>query len=221
MNDQESISLREAIQKRHTLKVLADPDAPWPQPANSLRDKVNDLLKMATNAPYHKPADKVHFNDPLNSPVPWRFHVVDAAACRELSERLADVDVPTGKIRNMLAAADALVMSNWLPNPADQDLEFQQFLPTLQNMEHIAAGSAAIQNLLLLATEAGWNNYWSSGGVLRSEMVFQWMGIPLNQILLGAIFLFPSATGDADVKPGSLRDRKGDTSQWSRWVELS
>ncbi len=66
-------------------------------------------------------------------------------------------------------------------------------------MEHIAAASAAIQNLLLAATARGISNYWSSGGVLRSAQVFQQLGIPRQQILLGAIFLFPSEIGDAEL----------------------
>jgi nitroreductase len=214
------MNLRDAIQKRHTLKVLADPESPWDVSSGRVRDKVEDLLAVAINAPYHKPADKTHCDTELSSPVPWRFHALDASACRTLSARLAECDQPTGKIRNMLAAADALVMTTWLPNPDEQPEGFQAFSPTLQNMEHIAAASAATQNLLLLATEAGWNNYWSSGGVLRSEMVFEWAGIPLNQILLGAIFLFPSDTRGVDVKPGGLRDRKGAAEQWSRWVQL-
>lgn len=214
------MNLRDAIEKRHTLKVLADPESPWEQP-DDIRRKVEDLLSVANNAPYHKAANKVHLAEPLSSLVPWRFHLLDTSTCRDLSLRLASVDQPTGKIRNMLAAADALIMTTWLPNPSEKSTGFQEFEPTLQNMEHIAAASAAIQNLLLLATEAGWNNYWSSGGVLRSEPVFEWVGIPLNQILLGAIFLFPADTRGVDVKPGGLRNQKGNASQWSRWAQLT
>ncbi len=214
------MELKKAIETRHTLKVLADPDSPWELPQGETQDKVAGILAAAINAPYHKPADKAHLAEPLTSPVPWRFHVVSAGQCRKLVQKLGNTDLQSGKIRNMLAAADALVMTTWLPNPAGQAKAFGEFDPTLQNMEHIAASSAAIQNLLLLATEAGWNNYWSSGGVLRSELVFGWMGIPLEQVLLGAVFLFPEDTRGVDVKPGGLRDRKGSASQWSRMVEI-
>lgn len=214
------MNLRNAIETRHTLKVLADPDSPWSIPQVSVREQVNDLLALATNAPYHKPADKGHCDDPLSSPVPWRFHALDTTVCRELAVKVGQTDLQSGKIRNMLAAASAMVMTTWLPNPSSEPMAFQEYDPTLQNMEHIAASSAAIQNLLLLATEAELNSYWSSGGVLRSKTVFDWIGIPLNQILLGAIFLFPADTEGVDVKPGGLRDRKGNPEQWSRWVEL-
>ena len=212
------MELRTAIENRKTEKVLADAGSPWPIPDAEVRARVEQLLELAAIAPFHKPADESHRQEPLSSIVPWRFHVVDAEHCRKLIGKLDDVDKPSGKIPGMLAAADALVVATWLPNLAAETQEFQAFESTLQNMEHIAAASAATQNLLLLAAEGGWKNYWSSGGVLRSEKVFQWLEIPLNQVLLGAIFLFPEDARDAPVKPGSLRDRKGEVLQWSRWV---
>ena len=214
------MNLSKAIEARHTLKVLADPESPWDLPDPCVKQKISELLAVANNAPYHKPADKSHLSGDLDSPVPWRFHVVDASNCRSLAAKLTQSEVQSGKIGNMLSAADVLVMTTWLPNPSEQHAGFQEFEATLQNMEHIAAGSAAIQNFLLLATAAQWNNYWSSGGVLRSEMVYQWLKIPPAQVLLGAIFLFPADTRGVDVKPGGLRDRKGDANQWSRWAEL-
>ena len=214
------MDLKHAIETRHTLKVLADPELPWDMPDYAVREVVDQLLSVAINAPFHKPAHKSHCGDPLSSPVPWRFHAFDTKSCRNLAERIGATDLQSGKIPNMLAAADALIMATWLPNPSEQFLSFQEFEPTLQNMEHIAASSAAIQNLLLLATEAELNNYWSSGGILRSKTLFTWMSIPLDQILLGAIFLFPQETRGVDVKPGGLRDRKGNSEQWSRWVEI-
>jgi hypothetical protein len=46
------------------------------------------------------------------------------------------------------------------------------------------------------------------------------MGIPAGEILLGSIFLFPLDTGDAEVTPGSHRDRRGAPTDWARWVDL-
>ena len=71
------------------------------------------------------------------------------------------------------------------------------FAATLANMEHIAAAAAAIENLLLAATARGVSNYWSSGGVLRSQIVRQLLAIPPAEIVLGAIFFFPKEFGDA------------------------
>ena len=214
------MNLKNAIETRHTLKVLADPEAPWDVPAPDARERFANLLEFAVQAPFHKPAHDSHREEPLTSPVPWRFHAIDGENCRRLLEKLKAEDVESGKIKNMLAAADGLVLTTWLPNPSDETLGFQEYAGTFANMEHIAAASSAIQNLLLLATAEGWNSYWSSGGVLRSELVFSWSGINTAEILLGAVFLFPADTRDASSKPGSLRDRKGPAETWSRWVEF-
>lgn len=214
------MDIKTAIDTRHTLKVLADPEDPWVGPKPGTRDKLAGLLQTAVQAPFHKPAHEGHRAEPLTSPVPWRFHAIDGQNCRRLLERLQAEDVESGKIKNMLAAADGLVLATWLPNPADEPLGFQEYAGTFANMEHIAAASAAIQNLLLLATAEGWNSYWSSGGILRSEMVFEWAGISLAEILLGAVFLFPADTRDVPAKPGALRDQKGPAETWSRWVDL-
>lgn len=212
--------LKQTIKSRRTLKVLADPESPWEVPNAEVRSQVADLLQSAIHAPFHYPADGVHCSEPLTSPVPWRFHAFDGENCRRLLDRLKSKDVESGKVKNMLAAADALVLVTWLPDPDEQHSDFQQFAPTLRNMEHIAAASSAIQNLLLLATAAGWNTYWSSGGVLRSEMVYDWMAIDPKQVLLGAIFLFPTDTKSAPAKAGANRDRQGPAPAWSQWVTL-
>ena len=122
----------------------------------------------------------------------------------------------------MLAAADALIMATWLPNSADVPANGDEpgFAATINNMEHIAAASAAIQNFLLAATARGISNYWSSGGVLRGAHVFKLLGIPREQILLGAIFLFPKDFGDAELATSKLREHRGSREAWSRWVSL-
>jgi len=67
-------------------------------------------------------------------------------------------------------------------------------------MEHIAAGSAAIQNVLLGATSRGKRNYWSTGGaLLRSSGLRKKLNIPMDEILLGAIFIYPQELPAADV----------------------
>lgn len=218
------MDIKTAITTRHTKKVLADVGSPWEVPTSLNREQLHELIELAGNAPYHKPAHESHRSESLSSPVPWRFHTLDASVCRQLLKRLQEQEIESGKIAMMLAAANALVIATWLPDPPTTTTEAQsdacQYAPTLQNMEHIAAASAAIQNLLLLATAAGWNNYWSSGGVLKTETLYEWLKIPTNEVLLGAIFLFPEHTRDAQVKLGAMRDRKGAAETWSRWVEL-
>ena len=102
------------------------------------------------------------------------------------------------------------------PDPPSDQL----FEPSIQNMEHIAAASAAVQNMLLAATARAVPNYWSSGGALRSPDVFQLLEIPAHEILLRAVFLFPHDLSKATTKGGSLRPSRSPLHDWSRPVTL-
>jgi nitroreductase len=125
----------------------------------------------------------------------------------------------------MLAAADTLIMATWLPNrgaDATSLVSESQFAPTLANMEHLAAAAAAVQNLLLAATAHGLANYWSSGGVLRTDEVFDLLQIDRREILLGAIFLFPEKVpSGVEVVGSKLREQRTLPERWSRWVALA
>lgn len=204
----------EAIRTRQTVKILASNDLP----TTDQRETFNEVLALAGQAPFHRACEEHHRTGELHGIEPWRFHVLDAAACRRLHPRLPRENA--GKIPDMLKAADALVMVTWLPNAGTAvPMEDEPgFAVTLTNVEHIAATAAAIQNLLLAATARGIVNYWSSGGVLRSRSVFELLGIPATQILLGAVFFFPCEYGDAERATSKLRQHRSAPDKWSRWV---
>jgi len=209
----------EVVRKRHTLKVLSD------EAFSSTADllEVRKIIAAAGYAPYHKAADRSHRSVGLCSTQPWRCYALAAADCRTLRAQLIESGNTT-KIPKMLAVADSLIQVTWLPNPSSSITAAENeplFEPTLANMEHIAAASAAIQNMLLAATARDIPNYWSSGGALRTKEVFETLGIPANEILLGSIFLFPRDLTDATTSPGALRDKRGEPADWSCWVELS
>jgi nitroreductase len=207
----------DAIRSRKTIKILSDKDLP----VADHHDLVDEILTLAGQAPFHRACEEHHRQSKLQSGIePWRFHALDSASCRKLRTQIPTENA--GKIPAMLAAADALIMATWLPNAAqvpEMDGE-PGFAATINNMEHIAAASAAIQNLLLAATARGVSNYWSSGGVLRSAQVFSLLGIPRSQILLGAVFLFPQEYGDAELATSKLREHRGSRDAWSRLVSL-
>lgn len=204
-----------AIRERRTTKVLADA----PLPAQTDRATIEALAEIAGWAPFHKPAAREHLEGASGaSIVPWRFHLLDAAACRTLREHLL-ARGDRSKIPRLLAAATALVQATWLPNPASGPVD-GLFEATQANMEHVAAAGAAVQSLLVAATARGIPSYWSSGGALRSAEAFGWMGIPAGEILLGSIFLFPAEHGDAETSPGAHRERRGTAREWSRWIDL-
>jgi len=207
----------EAIRRRKTEKILSSSELP----IGDQRALVNELLTLAGQAPFHRACEEHHRQPSAQAGVePWRFHALDAATCRKLRLQLPSENA--GKIPAMLAAADALIMATWLPNSGEAPAMGDEpgFAATLNNMEHIAAASAAIENLLLAATSRGVSNYWSSGGVLRSTEVFALLGIPRSQILLGAVFLFPKEYGAAELATSKLREHRGSLEAWSRWVSI-
>ncbi|MGB2128743.1 MAG: hypothetical protein ACPHXR_04610 [Flavicella sp.] len=221
-----------AIKERKTEKVLAE--KPWPIHKNDaeLKALASALLDLAAMAPYHYPCSRYHTkNKTLTSCLPFRIYVLDTKNCRLVSEYITSKKIIAGKIQNMLDAADLLFMVTWLPEESvttSKDLATMRsenipFEGSLKNMEHIAAASAAVQNLLVGATERNIPNYWSSGGVLRKKELRNLLDIPLDEILLGGIFMFPEDSADkgAEIKFGAHRANGKEINTWSRWTDLS
>ena len=174
---------------RKTIKVMAREDFPL----SDDRQLIERLLSCAGRAPFHKACSPEHRQPGgLEALEPWRFYAVDSLGCRRLRGIIESLEA-AGKIPAMLAAARALILATWLPNPASSppSVDSEHFEATVANAEHIAATAAAVQSLLLAATAARVASYWSSGGVLRSPDVLQQLRIPCNQRLLGAVFPFP------------------------------
>lgn len=208
------MSIEKTAQARKTLKLLGDPAVPLASPGLS-RDTVEELVEAAGWAPFHRPAYCAR-EQGVGVVEPWRFTMLDGPACRVLLSRLSEIPKPPGKIANMLAVADALLLVTWLPEPSDAGKwEANDF-----NMEHIAAGAAAIQTLLLAATARGIGNYWSSGGALGTQDAFSMLGINESDVLLGAVFLFPDPPEDAEAAPGKMREKRSPSNTWARWAEL-
>ena len=225
----------QAIKNRKTQKVLADTPLDSTKTPEQLEATINALLELAAHAPYHKRCDEKYTKagQKLNSCVPWRFYVLDTKNCRALVSHITEHGLKTGKIANMLAAADVLFLVTWLPDPPEIDdtidntqrSNTQEPIPfegTIKNMEHIAAASAAIQNVLIGATARDIPNYWSSGGQLRNLELRNYLEIPMSEILLGAIFLFPPGLDDTSVtiKTGAMRNQGKDKTTWSTSIEL-
>ncbi len=215
------------IKNRKTQKVLANNTWAIDSDQDKLHQTIKELLDLASYAPFHKKCDEVHLSEDLSSCLPWRFYVLDSHNCRLLLEHINAIDLKTGNIASMLATADALILVTWLPNSSDStatqtEYEAVPFEGNIQNMEHIAAASAAIQNVLLGATARDIPNYWSSGGALRNQTLRNYLQIPLSQILLGALFLFPkdSELRDADIKLGQMRNQGKDIKTWSKFLVL-
>lgn len=216
------MNTEKAIQKRRTLKLRADPFNPLPVVrGDDFKLIVEELLMLAGKAPFHYESHENRRSDHLTGAEPWRFHALDCRSCRTLLDSLngeVPLKAPEG-IRQMLAAADAMIMTTWLPEPSRKNT--RTFYPNLKNMEHIAAAGAAIQNLLLAATSKEINAYWSTGGVLRKPKLLNFLDIPGHEVLIGAVFLFPEEFPESvQIKTGKNRDKRGDIVDFMRWVRV-
>ena len=203
------MDLKTIITQRKTQKVLGDIKNHLAQSTTNY--DVKEWLEVAAMAPFHYPSPEFQRTE-LASILPWRTYVLDANACRKLLSFFEEQKIDSGKIGQMLACCDYLVQVTWLPETNHQE---ELFEGNIKNMEHIAAASAFIQNLLLLATENETPNYWSSGGDLRRDVVNEYLQIPSSQILLGSVFLFPEEVENAQIVGGAWREKREGLETWS------
>ena len=216
--DERYQAVQSTIHERKTFKVIGDTKQPIQIPAASAernRPLIMKSIADAGMAPFHY--DRNH----QSIAEPWRFHVIWHEECRMIAASFLDwfEDVkPSNKLPSMLAACGALVLVNWLPQQdlADADKA------TKVNEEHLAATSAAVQNLLLLLTAQGFGTYWSSGGQFRTQVMFQKLGIPTEEKLLAAVFIEFPETMDVDLErlPGKQRSKRSSVEKWTREVEM-
>ena len=237
------------IRARRTSKLLLAPEHRAAREADWTEAHARELERMiegAAWAPFHRRANEAaHRGGDLDSPLPWRFHVLEGRACTALIDWLERQGARhpdskwsrarQSKIKDMLAACGALVQATWLPDPpaeapgtagsagsddrARGDGPAEPIL-SVANVEHVAAASAAVQNLLLAAEARGWRSYWSSGGILRDAEVFERLGIAREEALLGSVFLSPAVAEHAVERAGGLREERGEIGRWMRRVIL-
>ncbi|WP_020403548.1 nitroreductase family protein [Gracilimonas tropica] len=216
------MNTEDAIRTRRTLKVRVDPEHPLPViKGDEFMKTMEELIELGAQAPFHYESAESQRSGSLQGIEPWRFHALDGDSCRKVLDAFNQnkpQKAPDG-IKQMLAAADGLILGTWLPERTRK--LSKKFHPNLKNMEHIAATGAAIQNILLAATARGLNAYWSSGGILRKPKVLQFLGIPEHEILLGAIFLFPDEIPEsAQTKTGKHAESRGKISDYSDWIKM-
>ncbi len=215
------MNIEKAIRSRRTLKLRVDPDNPLPvKEKEGFKKTIEELITLAGKAPFHYQSGERH-REELSGAEPWRFYTLTAQSCRNLLERLKEENPVKSSegILQMLAAADALILATWLPEESRS--KRNKFQPNVKNMEHIAATGAAIQNLLLAATAKNITNYWSSGGCLRRPEVMEHLDISTEEILLGALFLFPDEfPSSTQTKIGKNKADRGPLIDWMKWIEV-
>jgi nitroreductase len=218
-------SVDAVIRERRTIKVIAPADQIHRPntlpPENSsevlaFNEQVRQSVSVAGWAPFH-------FDRKMNSiPEPWRMHILFRKSARQLASelpRIAPDMKPNNKVPGMLIACGATVIVTWLPEPNPQrDAKIESV-----NCEHLAAASAAVQNLLIALEARGMGTYWSSGGTLRDRPVMQHLKLEDYEQLLASVFIeYPDSSDQPlwERLPGNHRTARTPSTRWSRDVEF-
>ena len=215
--EQIALAMNQVMQSRRTVKISGDMDD-LPNIPDSFYRKVQESMKIAGWAPFHFCAHHDYRQGEMSSPVPWRFYSLDQNNCVRLAKAIIahpdlGLDEQSGVVK-MLAACGSLVMVTWLPEPEDSTRASGPARHIMMDEEHLAAAAAATQNLLLAAKARKIDTYWSSGGMLRDWECLEMCGIPVQEKLLGAIFMSPEKHNRVGVHTGKLRDQRGASDQW-------
>lgn len=217
------LAMNQVIQSRKTVKVFGDLDV-VPELPKSFNRKVQESMKIAGWAPFHFCAHHAYRQGEMNSPVPWRFYSLDQGNCIRLAKAMIEhpelgLDEQSGVVK-MLAGCGSLVLVTWLPEPDDSARASGPARHIMMDEEHLAAAAAATQNLLLAAKSRQIDTYWSSGGALRDWECLELCNVPVEQKLLGAIFMYPESFNRDGAVRGKLRDQRGTSNQWMTSVTI-
>jgi nitroreductase len=127
-------------------------------------DVLLDLLALAALAPTH------HMTQP------WRFRVLGAETLAALKEAAGEKEAPKLDRAPTLVVASAALSGD-----------------LVQDEEDVCATAAAIQLVLLAATDRGLATYWRTPGVLRTRAGREALGIPPGERVLGLLhFGYPA-----------------------------
>lgn len=142
------------------------------------RKLIERILEAATWAPNH------HLTEP------WRFFVLQGDARARLGEVMGGVaasresSVEAGRVAAERAASKPL-RSPWVialaVEPSDD--------PSIPEIEELAAGSAAAQNMLLAADALGLAAIWRSGWIAFEPEITAFFGLSPGARMLGFIYV--------------------------------
>ena len=211
-----------AIATRRTEKVLSDrallPTVKQLPDVRLADQAVRDAVAIAGWAPFHYDRNLKGVSEP------WRMQVLLHKSCRNLSRDFTSIvsDLkPGNKLPAMMNACGALILVSWLPQASVADESKRE----QTNQEHLAATSAAVQNLLLALQSRGLGTYWSSGGPLGSTALFEKLGVSSEQAaiqkLAAAIFVdYPFLSAETNVQriPGKNLAKRGQPDRWMNEV---
>lgn len=171
------------------------------------RAQVESIISAAIHAPNH------HHTHP------WRFVVIAGDARQQAGEALA-------------ASLDRrVVLTGGAVDPALRENEARKFLrapvvivaaveptPGEPLDEEVAAGAAAVQNMLLAAHSLGLAAVWRTGATVRDPHAAREFGLAPEAVIIGFVYL-----GTPDPKtpprPRPARPDLASITRWDGWID--
>lgn len=172
---------------------LIDPVAPGPD-----HDTLSDWVRIAITAPNHR------------FTFPWHFFVVEGPDRERLGDAWAQSAVAAGTVTperqtaeaQKLQRAPVIIFVGCDSDPND----------AVKTRENLCAGAAAVENLLLLAEDAGFAAIWRTGGIMQSDVLYRLFGAGPDLAFVGAIYL-----GRPDAKWNPVPRRRPPVEQVMQW----
>ena len=170
------------------------------------REVIERIIEAGTWAPNHRLTE------------PWRFVVLAGEARRTLGEVMGRSQIARAGWVDAEESAEvaARAAAKPLRAPVVIAVAVEPVVgPKVVEVEEIAAGAAAVQNMLLAAHALGLAAIWRTGDPAYDPAVKECLGLAPTAHLLGFVYL-----GYADgAPPTRARRPAGDVTRWLGWTE--
>jgi nitroreductase len=163
------LSLSTLVEERRSAALL-DPELPGPD-----FDEVKSLVGLAILAPNHKYT------------FPWRFHVAFGEDRKELGRLFAEearardwaAEGTEHREAQKLLRAPVLIFVGMVTDPINP----------IRRQEDLLACGAAIENLLLLFQERGYDAMWRTGRMTASQAIPAALGYEAGEETVGILYV--------------------------------
>ncbi|MDG1839161.1 MAG: nitroreductase [Dehalococcoidia bacterium] len=166
------MNVSKAIHERRSVKSFTQERHPDP-------NLIEKIIEAATWAPSH------HMNQA------WRFDVFEGNGLLKLAE--LDAQIHLNELPDDLEEGSKTeIYDRRIAKMMQYPIVILVSVPKLSNrksiyVEELAAGAAAIQNLLLAAHEEGLATFWATGKLARDKATKSFLEIPEEEEIIGVI----------------------------------
>ncbi len=187
-------SVLEAIRSRRSVGKV--------RPERPPRDVIEQIVEAATWAPNHRLTE------------PWRFYVLAGDARAALGQVMGRAQAARASSTADPAATFAKAAAKPLRAPVVIAVAVEPTGgPKVVEVEEVAAGAAAVQNMLLAAHELGLAAIWRTGDPAYDPAVKAFFELPPTAHLLGFVYV-----GYPDMPPPERARRPvADVTHWLGW----